>query len=132
MRVDLIAWLDPSKQHGGAWFVISLERAACANQNVRINSTPSTERPYDAAVVRLKDAKGLCYLEPLLRHPGRSFHVAELIRLATCPGGCGPAAEDGTAEAVERTRKAVTNRIRQTLVRIANVHRARGWVCRAV
>ena len=33
---------------------------------------------FDAAVVRLRDAKGLRYLEPLLRHPGRSFHVAEL------------------------------------------------------
>ena len=28
---------------------------------------------YEAAVVRLKDAKGLRYLEPLLRHPARSF-----------------------------------------------------------
>jgi len=35
---------------------------------------------YGAAVVRLKDAKGLRYLESLLRHPGRSFHVAELFR----------------------------------------------------
>ena len=34
---------------------------------------------YDTAVVRLRDAKGLRYLEALLRHPGRSFHVAELI-----------------------------------------------------
>ncbi len=40
---------------------------------------------YGAVVVRLKDAKGLRYLEPLLRHPGRSFHVAELIRLAANP-----------------------------------------------
>jgi len=82
---------------------------------------------YDAAVVRLKDAKGLRYLEPLLRHPGRSFHVAELIRAAaTCPDGRRPAAEDGTAEAVERARKAVTNRIRQTVTRIATVHEALG------
>ena len=81
---------------------------------------------YDAAVVRLKDAKGLRYLEPLLRHPGRSFHVAELIRVAASPGGRRPAAEDGTAEAVERARKAVTNRIRQTVTRIATVHEALG------
>ncbi len=81
---------------------------------------------YDAAVVRLRDAKGLRYLEPLLRQPGRSFHVAELIRVADCPAGRRPAADDGTAEAVERARKAVTNRIRQTLARIANVHHALG------
>jgi len=81
---------------------------------------------YDAAVVRLKDAKGLRYLEPLLRHPGRSFHVAELICLAACPDPPRAAVKDGPAEAVERARKAVTNRIRQTLVRIASVHHALG------
>jgi hypothetical protein len=77
---------------------------------------------YDAAVVRLKDAKGLRYLEPLLRQPGRSFHVAELIHVAA---GRPPAA-DGPAEAVERARKAVTNRVRQTLARIASVHEVLG------
>lgn len=76
---------------------------------------------YDTAVVRLKDAKGLRYLEPLLRHPGRSFHVAELIRV-TAYAEPPPAVEGGTAEAIERTRKAVTNRIRQTLGRITSVH----------
>ena len=81
---------------------------------------------YDAAVVRFKDAKGLHYLEPLLRHPGRSFHVAELIRVADCPDGRRPASDDGTAEAVERSRKAVTNRIRQTLARITSVHQVLG------
>ncbi len=77
---------------------------------------------YDAAVVRLKDAKGLRYLEPLLRRPGRSFHVAELIRVAGCPD-----VKDGSAETVERARKAVTNRIRQTLMRIAGVHTTLGF-----
>jgi len=81
---------------------------------------------YDRVVVRLPDAKGLRYLEPLLRHPGQSFHVAELIRAAACPDGRRPATDDGTAEAVERARKAVTNRIRQTLARIASVHHALG------
>ena len=81
---------------------------------------------YDAAVVRLKDAKRLPYLEPLLRQPGRSFHVAELIRVTVCPDGRRFALDDGTAEAVERARKAVTNRIRQTLARIASVHHALG------
>jgi hypothetical protein len=81
---------------------------------------------YDAAVVRLKDARGLRYLEPLLRQPGQSFHVTELIRLTTCPPGLRPAAGDGAAEAVERARKAVTNRIRQTVARIASVHNTLG------
>src|SRR5512135_3467322 len=91
----------------------------------RVDRTPVFRREgdywtiaYDAAVVRLKDTKGLRYLESLLRHPGQSFHVAELIHVAACPIGRRSAAEDGTTEAVERTRKAVTNRIRQTLVRI--------------
>jgi hypothetical protein len=66
-------------------------------------------------VVRLKDARGLRYLEPLLRQPAQSFHGTELIRLA-----------NGIAEATERARKAVTNRIRQTLVRIATVHQTPG------
>src|SRR5215468_11750420 len=99
----------------------------------RVDRTPVFRREgdywtiaYDAAVVRLRDAKGLRYLEPLLRHPGRSFHVAELIRLAACPDGRRSPAEDVTAEAVERARKAVTNRIRQTLAHIASLHHALG------
>ncbi len=82
---------------------------------------------YGAAVVRVKDAKGLRYLEPLLRHPGRLFHVADLIHVAACANQRRPVAvEDGSTEAVERARKAVTNRIRQTLARIATVHHALG------
>jgi len=95
----------------------------------RVGRTPVFRREgdywtiaYDAAVVRLKDAKGLRYLEPLLRHPGRSFHVAELIRMASRR----PAPDGATAEAAERARKAVTNRIRQTLAHIATVHQTLG------
>jgi hypothetical protein len=99
----------------------------------RVNRTPVFRREgdywtitYDAAVVRLKDAKGLRYLEPLLRQPGRSFHVAELLCVVAGPDGGRPAVDDGTAESVERARKAVTNRIRQTLARVASVHQALG------
>ena len=82
---------------------------------------------YDAAVVRLKDVKGLRYLELLLRHPGRSFHVADLIHVPVCPNGRRrPVVADGSPEAVERARKAVTNRIRQTLARIATVNQVLG------
>jgi hypothetical protein len=35
---------------------------------------------YENAVCRLKDAKGLHYLAQLLRHPGREFHVLDLVR----------------------------------------------------
>lgn len=34
---------------------------------------------YDGTVVRLKDAKGLHYIACLLRDPGRTFHVLDLI-----------------------------------------------------
>ena len=98
-----------------------------------VNPTPVFRREgdywtiaYDAAVVRLRDAKGLHYLEPLLRHPGQSFHAAELIRLPAGPDGRRPAPGDGSAEAAERARKAVTNRIRQTLARITSVHHLLG------
>jgi hypothetical protein len=98
----------------------------------RVDRTPVFRREgdywtiaYDAALVHLRDAKGLRYLEPLLRHPGRSFHVAELIRLVAYPEPP-PAVEGGTAEAIERTRKAVSNRIRETLIRLAGVHETLG------
>ena len=74
---------------------------------------------YEGGVVRLKDAKGLRYLEQLLRQPGRSFHVVDLIPLAT--GGNRTVAKRPDAlsgAAIERARKAVTNRIHQTIARI--------------
>lgn len=37
---------------------------------------------YEGCVARLKDALGLQYLVHLLRHPGRPFHVTELLALA--------------------------------------------------
>lgn len=37
-------------------------------------------------VVRLKDAKGMRYLEHLLRHPGQEFHVLQLITLSSGGG----------------------------------------------
>jgi len=99
----------------------------------RVHRTPVFRREgdywtiaYDAAMVRLRDAKGLRYIEPLLRHPGRSFHVTELISVTAGPDGRRPATDDGATEAVERARKAVTNRIRQTLARITSVHQVLG------
>ena len=76
---------------------------------------------YDGRLVRLKDAKGMQYLAQLLRHPGRRFHVCEL---AAAVGGRHAAhRRDGSSEC---TRKAVTNRIRQSVARIAASHPAAG------
>jgi tetratricopeptide (TPR) repeat protein len=36
---------------------------------------------YDGKVLRLKDAKGLRYVAHLLQHPGREFHVADLLTM---------------------------------------------------
>ena len=42
---------------------------------------------YQGAVCRVKDAKGLHYIAYLLRHPGREFHVLELIGQGLETGG---------------------------------------------
>ena len=36
---------------------------------------------YEGRIARLKDAKGLHYIAHLVRHPGRGFHVRELVAL---------------------------------------------------
>jgi class 3 adenylate cyclase len=46
---------------------------------------------YQGTVCRVKDAKGLHYIAHLLRHPGREFHVLDLI-------GRGPESRDQRAE----------------------------------
>src|SRR5262245_19978517 len=84
---------------------------------------------YDGVVVRLRDAKGLHYLGQLLHHPGRRFHVGELAGLLR-GSASGPRARTRThpqdRHATERTRKAVTNRIRQAVARIGAAHERLG------
>ena len=76
---------------------------------------------FEGRLVRLKDAKGLRYLAHLLRHPGEPFHVSEL------GGVAGLRSRDAAPGPVaERTRKAVTNRIRQTVTRITGAHEILG------
>jgi len=70
--------------------------------------------------VRLRDAIGLRYLAHLLRHPGRPFHVSELI------AAVGGRTVAGGARTSERARKAVTNRIRQSAARIGALHAGLG------
>ena len=86
---------------------------------------------YEGSVVRLKDAKGLHYLGQLLRHPGRAFEVVELKMLVAdgarlTPGRRAPSVDPGGGDAAERARKAVTNRIRQAVVRIGAAHERLG------
>jgi len=72
---------------------------------------------YEGRLVRLRDAKGLRYLDQLLRHPGRELDVADLgTRICDARRGL---ADPGDSE---RARKAVTNRIRQTIARIGELH----------
>jgi tetratricopeptide (TPR) repeat protein len=40
---------------------------------------------YDGVVVRIRDTKGLAYLQELLRTPGRAVHVLDLLGLAAPP-----------------------------------------------
>jgi hypothetical protein len=84
---------------------------------------------YEGQVVHLKDAKGLHYLAHLLRNPGREFAVAELMAAVARAAGSESDSQrvdaDGSA-AAERARKAVTNRIRQAVVRIGTVHEPLG------
>lgn len=79
---------------------------------------------YAGQLVRLKDTKGLHYLAHLLQHPGRAFHVVELVAIAPRPRGSGgqQAARPDENRVGERTRKAVTNRIRQSIARIGAAH----------
>jgi hypothetical protein len=85
---------------------------------------------YAGQIVHLRDTKGLHYLAHLLRHPGQDFAVVELRSVGPEPRP-DEARRRGTPTApvsaeVERTRKAVTNRIRQSVARIATAHAALG------
>src|SRR5262249_23533502 len=54
---------------------------------------------YGGTVCRVKDAKGLHYIAYLLRHPGREFHVLELIGQGLETGGWRLGAESQRSEA---------------------------------
>jgi len=83
---------------------------------------------YEGSVVRLKSTKGLHYLAQLLRHPGRAFPVRKLMAIVEPDAraerqGDDPASDDSRdSRAAERARKAVTNRVRQAVARVAAVH----------
>jgi len=78
---------------------------------------------YDGAVVRLKDGKGLHYVACLLGHPGRPIHVDDLRAAAVaCHQQNGSNAPPNAVDSSERLRKAVTNRIRESLAKIRAEH----------
>jgi len=72
---------------------------------------------YEGALFRLRDAKGLRYLAHLLRHPGERVQCDVLAAAATGGTRAGVASR-------ERTRVAVTKRIKAALAKIATLHPA--------
>jgi hypothetical protein len=70
---------------------------------------------YQGQVVRLRHAKGLLYLERLLREPGRHVHVTELA-----------GQRDGDTASLERARLAVTKAMKIALARIDAAHSGLG------
>src|SRR5438093_3959627 len=77
---------------------------------------------YGGRLMRLKDAKGLRYLAHLLHHPGRRFHVSELV--AVVGGRRGQ--PDGTALPSAPGRRSPTASGRAWR---ASGSRTRGWAC---
>jgi hypothetical protein len=75
---------------------------------------------YEGRLVHVRDLKGLHYLERLLAHPAREITVEAL--LAHVPATKRRRGSRGDAGDAERDRKAVTNRIRQAIARIGDLH----------
>ena len=75
---------------------------------------------FDGQVVMLRDGKGMHYLAALLRRAGQRVPVTELA-----PGSAAVHEPDDHA-VLERTRSAVTKRIRDALQRIEKNHSALG------
>jgi hypothetical protein len=56
----------------------------------------------NGVVIRLKDAKGIAYLENLLRRPGEEIHVVDLVGLDTPAGDAGAMLDPRAKEAYRR------------------------------
>jgi hypothetical protein len=74
---------------------------------------------YDGEVIRLRDAKGLRYLAQLLLHPGREFHVSDLIAGANAAK---PAPAEAAEAGIERARVAVTKGLKRAQTWIEAAH----------
>jgi hypothetical protein len=74
---------------------------------------------YEGTLFRLRDGKGLRYLAHLLSHPDERIHCADLW------SATGANRRDAAASA-ERSRVAVTKRIKASVAKIATLHPALG------
>jgi hypothetical protein len=83
---------------------------------------------YAGAVVRLRDSRGLQYLAQLLSRPGERVASADL-QAAAGPGRQCAVADpaEGGAAAAERSRMAVTKRIKGAVDKIEAHHPALGY-----
>ena len=72
---------------------------------------------YEGTLFRLRDGKGLRYLAHLLSHPDERIYCADLWSAAS-----GNA--DKAAASAERSRVAVTKRIKASVAKIATLHPA--------
>jgi hypothetical protein len=74
---------------------------------------------YQGALCRLRDAKGLRYIAHLLRHPGERVWCGDLVSLAGRGG-------NDSASSAERSRLAVTKRVKAAVQKIEQHHAALG------
>jgi hypothetical protein len=70
---------------------------------------------YEGTIFRIRDGKGLRYLGHLLSHPDQRIHCGELWSAAARQ-------ESQRAASHERTRVAVTKRIKASIAKIATLH----------
>jgi len=79
---------------------------------------------YSGKSLSFGSTKGLFYIGYLLHHPEERVHSCELVKLtenASASESLGNGFDDGDAT-MERVRKAVTNRIRDCVLRIGKQH----------
>ena len=77
---------------------------------------------YGDRTVLVRDALGLRYLELLLRHPGRKFHVTEVAAIGRGPDGAPQRVDARDSADVDRVRKAVGNALRRTITQLMELH----------
>jgi hypothetical protein len=89
-------------------------------QNVFRRVGPEWLIAYRGEERHLPDLKGFHYIARLLGEPGERIHVLDLVAPFRRTGALGEVArENAPTQCTERLRKAVTNRIRGAICRIA-------------
>jgi hypothetical protein len=87
--------------------VLAEERTSSGRANVFRREGEFWTITYEGRSVRLRSTRGLRYLEALLLHPGRDFHVADLVAMV---GGENPAHVEGSAAESGHDRAGVAAR----------------------